>query len=58
MNINHKNIYHLQLKIYTKTNLKHLDITIYNIMLRNVLFWKPQTGGPLVTSYSTFDNLD
>ena len=38
MNINHKNIYHLQLKIYRKTNLKHLDITIYNTMLRNVLF--------------------
>ena len=38
MNVNHKNIYHLQLKIYTKTNSKHLDINIYNTMLRNVLF--------------------
>lgn len=38
MNINHKNIYRLQLKMYTKTNSKHLDITIYNTMLRNVLF--------------------
>lgn len=25
MNINHKNIYHLQLKTYTKINPKHID---------------------------------
>ena len=54
MNINHKNIYHLQLKTYTKINPKHIDY-LFTTLWYEMFFhgWTEGANGVLFMYFKT-----